>query len=526
MNYLKVLSLVIFFGSVANAQNYEVKWSPLIDVTKTDFIGEVLEGDDDGVAILKKNLRSNLITSIEKYDKNLNLISTQNYVDQESKSTTYDTYFNGKNIISVNIYKDPETKKILSGITATENLGEASKVKNNVLFDFEGVVKGVLPIFKTSNSPDKKLKVYLFDINSNLIKRTEGKIIFVAVVDENGDIVWSKRIQNDEVSNYFSEINDIVVNNKGDVFIVEKRYNEDNVKKLDGIKEGKNLYVSGYKMHSFLISDNGGKYKKVDLHLSTKNIRSLGVVASANSNNFQLTGNYGDGELASLSGVYYGEVNTQGEVIHLDKNDYSNEFIESFFNSSISKNSSDEDKSLKNVFELRKILTRADGGLYAVYECYLYFVEYKPGTTSIVNNTWYFKEIIVTSISAEGKILWNLRIPKEQSSFLNNIYMSIVPFIDGNQLGIIYNENPMNISKDFSEKFTGVGFNNSVAILRKISPDGKVETQELFKNRDMSIILQPGKCVQTFSGNVVLYGGKFGVYSVKDARLGIIHINK
>ena len=75
---MKIFKVFLFASllsaPIVKAQNYTIKWGPLMEVSKTDYVDGFIYADKDQVTILKKNLKSNTITGIEKYNKDFKLL--------------------------------------------------------------------------------------------------------------------------------------------------------------------------------------------------------------------------------------------------------------------------------------------------------------------------------------------------------------------------------------------------------------------------------------------------------------------
>ncbi len=525
MMKINVLFALMLVGNILHAQNFSIKWSDFIDVSKTDPIHEIIPRGEDGLTVFKRQKKGLKISSIEEYDKNFKLIRTSTYPAAAEKTYIFDSYYTGKNIMSFYSYLiDQKTNKAGAALSLIENADNNSKEKIQKLFVFPEYNKLIYPKFLTANSPDRKIKVYVLDVVAFTAKAAIDKKMFTAyAVNEEGELVWTKGIENDGVSNFLSELSEVVVNNNGDVFLIEKRYNKDNEAKLDNIRESKKYDVPGYTLHAYLIYSQGKYDKRIGVNPDNKNVLSMGVTASEKDDNFYVTGNYGDGSKSALTGVYFGEVSPNGEVVKLRTKNYSQEFLEEFNKASLSKSATDDGLSLGNRFKLRKVLMRADGGLYAVYEYHR--VAFNFDSKLIDSYTHRCNEIIVTSIYPDGEIDWNLRIPKSQSMVDSELYISFFAFTTGNQLNLIYNDNPENVKKDLSDVFAPMSMGSSVPILRTLSIDGTVKTQVLFENNADKFLIQPGMCKQGFQNTVVLYGRKYGAAAMKEARIGILKLN-
>lgn len=524
MKIFKPLLLsTLLITPLIHAQDYTVKWGPLMNVSKTDYVDRFIHADKDQVTILKKNLRSGVVTAMEKYNKDFKLVYAKELIAPEKNTYILDAAFTGEKILSLFSTYDSKAKTTKYSLSSVDDVSNA-KPTEWIISTVDVSGKGNFSNTLSYNSPDYKKKVYIIENQARTLKNASDKEFVIAVADENGKKVWQKTITNKGVSSYFSDISELAVNSKGDVVLVEKRYNEDNEKKKDIVKVNGD-FVSGYEYNLYIFSNNGSEYKKVNVDLGERFIKSVNTEVNQENDNFQFAGMYSNGRRGVIQGIFFGEIDTKGQVIKSSQKDFTNEFLDSFKKGATAKEKGDDDEGLSSSFKLRRFLSREDGGAYIVFEYYKLVVTTTTdasGRTS-TRYTYYYNDVIVTSINKDGKIDWNYRIPKYQVSG-SYIFSSIVPFVTGNTLGVIYNENPKNMDNEFDDNFKRVNFKDCVAIVRTLDPSGKLTSSELFRNKEYNTLLQPTMCQQTSPNSIAIYGGKFGMFSVKDARLGVITI--
>lgn len=524
---MKIFKTILFSAllatPLANAQEYTVKWGPLMDVSKTDYVDGFVHADKDQVTILKKNLRSGVVTAMEKYNKDFRLVYAKELIAPEKNTYILNSAFTGEKILNLFSTYDSKAKTTKYSLSSVDDVPNA-KPSEWVISTIDVSGKGNFSNTLSYNSPDYKKKVYIIENQARTQKNASDKEFVIAVADENGNKVWQKTITNKGVSSYFSDISELAINSKGDVVLVEKRYNEDNDKKKDIVKVNGD-FVSGYEYNLYIFSNNGSEYKKINVDLGERFIKSVNTEVNPENDNFQFAGMYSNGRRGVIQGVFFGEIDTKGQVIKSSQKDFTDEFLDSFKKSAKAKEKGDDDEGLSSSFILRRFLSREDGGAYIVFEYYKLVVTTTTdasGRTS-TRYTYHYNDVIVTSIEKNGNIDWNYRIPKYQVS-ASFLFSSIVPFVSGNTLGIIYNDNPQNIDKEFDEKFKNVNFKDCAAVVRTLTPDGKMKSEELFRNKEFKTLLQPSMCKQTSPTTIAIYGGKFGMFSIKDARLGVISI--
>lgn len=510
----------LLFSTFTEAQEYTVKWGPLMDISKTDVVDDLIYADKNQMTISRKNIKTRTFTAIEKYNKDFKLVYTKDLTSVEKGTSLLNASFTGEKYLNLfSVYNSKAKTKKYSVMTMGDEVN--SKVKEWTIATVDLSEKGSGYTSSFYNSPDYKKKVYLLENQFSNFKNTRDKEFIIVVLNEQGEKLWQKTITNKGVPSSHSNIIDLAVNNNGDVLLVEKRLaTEDGEYKGSRFGMFKNLE---YDNNLYLFTNNGNDYNKVNVELGDYNIRSVRSEVNQENDNFQFAGMYSNGKRGIIQGVFFGEINSKGQIVKSNQKNYSDSFLDSFKKGSTGKERGEDDEGLSENFLLRKFLTREDGGAYLVFEYYRLVVITTTTSTGKTSTrySYQYKDIIVTSVDPSGKIDWNYRIPKYQISS-GTIFSSIVPFINGNKLGIIYNENPKNLEKEFEDKFSKVNFKECVAVVRTLDPKGNLTSDVLFKNKEFNILLQPSMCKQTSPKTLAIYGGKFGLLSFKDARLGTV----
>lgn len=513
------LLLTLLYIPEIYAQNYNVKWGPLMPPSRTDIMEGFVYADQDHVTVLKKNLRTKKISGIEKYNSDFKLMYFRELIFEDKNIESIDASFTGKKILNFYSIYNPKAKTLSYKIqtmddAANSELSEldiatVDKSNNNIYYTIFGY-----------NSPDYKNKVYVIENRVWNKKDDHDKEYVIVVVGEDGNKLWQKTITNKGVSIGMSTITELAVNKNGDVVVVESRVSSDSKTSNFSIMMGNNIL---YDINLYMFTNNGTEYKKINVTSGNFNSTSCGVEVNQENDNFQFAGMYSNGNRGVIQGVFTGEIDKSGAIVKSNQKDFSDSFLDSFEKFTTAKEKGDKNEGLSPEFQFRRYLTREDGGGYIIFE---YFRKSVGTSTSGNTGTNYiFNDIIVTSVDPSGKMDWNFRIPKNQES-THQTHSSFVPFINGNKLGLIYNENPKNLDLKFNEKFKKLDLRESVAVVRTLDPTGKLSTDILFKNKDFKIMVEPGMWKQTSPSTIAIYGGPYGLTYYKNARLGTVEINK
>ncbi len=131
--------------------------------------------------------------------------------------------------------------------------------------------------------------------------------------------------------------------------------------------------------------------------------------------------------------------------------------------------------------------------------------EYTKSTTIIAPGTkqetkidyYYYNDLLVSGVTKEGVLDWQIRIPKNQnSSDDKGYYHSIASFVDANKLKIIFDDNRSNLENKSAIKTKELK-NNPVltpkgqAVLATLYSDGSYEKYPMFKNEDAKYVIVP-----------------------------------
>jgi|GEM_PF-3200489 len=516
--------ILLMLSTFAFAQNTKITWGPPLSVSRTDYIGEIIHADENGFMITRKNLNRGTVNAIEKYTNSFRLQYAKDLSGNSRLTNLEDTYWSGKKFLFLTDDYNNKAKTSTYTVSAFEDSkSTASKETPIVTLDLSD--KGSLHNTLTANSPDYSTKVYLIENSSKSMKTSKDKEYHISVFDINGEKKWQKTITDKGTSDYLAEIAEVSVNSNGDVFVIQKKYDEDNTKKKELVKVNGES-ISGYEYAAYVFTNNGETYKKISFDLGSRNILSMNVEVSPKTDNFQYVGMYGNKKYSTIHGIFFGEVDNKGSIVKKSQSDFTPAFLDNFKRVSVATAKGDDPAALRNNFKLRAVLSRPDGGAYVVFEYYKLVVTYRTDSQgrSYTTYTYYYNDIIVSSIGKDGNVAWNYRIPKVQISG-SYIFSSIVPVLYGNKLCLIYNENPSNLNKSFDQNFAKVGFKNCSTIMRSLDPEGNLKTIELFRNKDVGTMLQPSVCKQTGPNTVAIYGGKFGLVSIKDGKLGLLELS-
>lgn len=179
----------------------------------------------------------------------------------------------------------------------------------------------------------------------------------------------------------------------------------------------------------------------------------------------------------------------------------------------------DSDGGLPNLTPL-KLLPRPGGGWYMVGEQYRYEMEVVQNSNgSAMVYHFYFDDMVVTGLDANGERDFSLKIPRRQH--LRDVYWrqfggSVSAFEYGGDLYLFHLDNPQNKGVESADR---AGFDGSAKATTlmcvKITPDGKMARFSLFDvdPRTPKKIIVPASLRQLEPGVLVNAGERTGYYS-------------
>lgn len=167
-------------------------------------------------------------------------------------------------------------------------------------------------------------------------------------------------------------------------------------------------------------------------------------------------------------------------------------------------------------FELRKMLSRDDGGLVLVAEkTYVRTTtSYDPYTGQRFTNYYYHNDdILAVSLSANGDMEWTTILPKNQvSSIIDDSFSSIATNIFADNVYVLYNDHPSNIGmpRKPGEMRTLNNFAKSTPVVAVINRNGVPLFRPISPPSEGSPILRPGFSREYHVNRQIIYGLQSG----------------
>lgn len=277
------------------------------------------------------------------------------------------------------------------------------------------------------------------------------------------------------------------------------------------IDNGGHLYMmSGRSPEKVLLQNNpplaqGGRYvlfhynptenkvKEYDVSLKDKQVIATAFALRADGS-LVISGYYGNNYQFAIAGVFQFELNPEGRGIKTASfMPFPADFLGRFAGSRemVSKHNSLNDFYLDHVFPLQDGNTLLIGEQYYVEES----VRFDPVTgRQIVEYFHHFDDIIVTKADVQGRILWCVKVPKQQYTSGKGGNCSYNCFLD-EKLHLIFNDDDGNQERlkalPQGEALAWNQSKNSVTTLVEVSPEGTLTRKVLVQNKLAESLLAP-----------------------------------
>ncbi len=348
---------------------------------------------DDGLVTFGPASRvSSRFLSLAKYDQQFNQQWKKDVYEQNSR----------KNVDFVSVIGN----RIL--LFASEPLPKDELIRNFYSsYDLEGnIIEDDATLALLPNDKSQKVALqYTLSPNrkrllcfKSLKKKADSETVLYYMFDETGTLVQNGEIVLDHPDNRFS-IQNVVLSNQGNIYL------------LGRLNQSVSLIANdtyAYLVYRYNTREQVGKELKVDI--GNKYISDLAMRVNRDEAIY-LSGFYSNKSTDNLAGTLLQVMNTDGQVIKSSTYPFGETFLRNYMTSG----QINRGRELTN-FNLRDIVMRSDGGVLLVAEWnYTVTRTYRDYLGVFVDRTfWYYRDVVVTSISPAGEIEWTSIIPKEQ----------------------------------------------------------------------------------------------------------------
>lgn len=507
---LLALVLVIGFGAIAQKKTKKVSitYGDELKVKKRTTLSDIVARDETGFYAL---LRGKGDFILQKFDSKMHL---QNSVFLELKYMKKDRAYEG--IISVDkrlfLLSSFRNKKLKKKFLFVQTINKKTLLPNDDLkkiaeIDFGNKGKRNSGNFNAIVSSDSsKVLVYY---NLPFDKGDPDRFGF-QVYDTKMGLLWEKDVSlpyNDELF----EIEDYQLDSNGDVYVLGAAFNEKRKEK----RRGKPNY-----RFELLVYSNGGEFSKHEISIPDHFITDMKIEILKNKD-IVCGGFYSEKGTFSVKGSYFLTLDSETkEIKQKSTKDFGIDFITQNMTDRKEKKAKKKKAKGKKVelyeYDLDEILPKDDGGAFLIAEQYYvdvvttFYTDQNGVSHTRTTYHFYYNDIIVINISAEGEIIWTEKIPKRQHTINDNgYYSSYVRAYVGNKLFFVYNDNPKNMFyKDGDKLYYYNKSKKSVVSLVELDEDGKQTKELLLTREDSGVMVRPYASEQISGDELLLFGDK------------------
>ena len=435
----------------------KIVWSPTEKFNDPQIVG--IQGqNDDGIYIIKKNWhRQDKNVTLEHYSEDLRLINEKIFATHKNEHYIQTGLYNNCILIYYSDY-NKDLKKILVKVkTLTLNLIE--KGKDTTILELPG--KDIEP-YNFHLYRQKHNNFALFTYKE--VKDSQPVIQYLLIDNQVKTLAKGSLILSHN-SNVPVETEQVAYTEKHIAFLIKENVD-------------KKTITQGYKYTLYDGMPGHDELTATKLYGDSAIISDALLKTDAKNNAIVLIGSYSSKDSSYAKGYYFWKRNLSTNSLSISINPFTQKLIEDI-GGKISK--------VKGVFNLKmgSIVLRQDGGVIIVGEQYLETKEnlsevnmYGTSSTNYRYNYYFhYNDMLIVSISSEGKEDWHSVIRKEQVSVNDNGEYSSYALISlPHKLVLLFN--------DISRK-------NWVLSSCEINEKGLVERNMLLRGQDYDAKLMP-----------------------------------
>ncbi len=503
---LPLLLLFSLFVCTLPAQSYDVDWGPvykkegglwglfnLIGLEGDNYY--LLTGSQKNNTLVKFNLKHRLVGT-EKIDSKYR---KEKLVLDRFVRTTQGTF-------AYYISRDKKSKSLKlyisdfdRGRLSTPNQVYEHQFKVQWSFTPFGITSYTNSdaIQQLTTSSDSSQVVFVNPLSSK--DKGGAEKVAIAVFDADMKLKWEKR-QAFKYSDKDIQIEQTVISNKGEVFLLARLYNKKKYEKSRGVKK-KGLPRFAYRIFRITKDD----FQEYDLKLGSRIAPTdAGLFfPKGEEKEFLVAGFYTDEERKSgLKGIFFARGTIEGGEIQKNIKEFDDAFLEDI----ISKKRLEKDRGLETSYALDRMIEFGDGS-------YGFLAENTYVTVSTTTNaqgqmrqryTYHSDEIIIPRFSSEGEFMNIQKIEKyfRSSSRANTSYAFA---LYDNKVYLVYNDMKTGEERRDLKKGGSGKKGRLYTDLTIVNSEGAIETQtNLFNNKDIELTFVP--FLFDFEGSTMILG--------------------
>lgn len=404
--------LFCFLGfSQETSENYTVTWARLGGEHKsTVFPLGICKSEDGYVSVVKETIHGpgGFKYFIEVFDNNMKSLSVNDVSEQidEKLYRTEDVFQFGTHFVMVTSRTFAKEKREETYIqlidSKTGQLSERQLIAN---------LTYKLKVLKLNldfvSSPDNKLLlariIYPFIPN-------QEQLVGFKLFDENLKLKWEKDNISLLVNNLRYQIDDVVVNNSGEIFLLGRNYTDAKIRAIF-------FYDVFYKTNDNMAPYEILSFKDGELVSNKVKISEMGLlnftIQVGKDNKLHGVGYYSiDQYNRQLDGVVSAAIDPNtGELSNMQRKQFDKEMLQSGLSDHAKKvmdrkESAGKNLGVSNDLQIKKVVQHEDGSLSFVGEIYRVIVVTSTNANGTSTTRYYYEysDLIVSRIATDGSI--------------------------------------------------------------------------------------------------------------------------
>ncbi|HMX40701.1 MAG TPA: hypothetical protein PK971_09200 [Saprospiraceae bacterium] len=422
---------------------------------------------------------------LEKYDPKFKQVYSKEYTsDRKGISSMGLRYFNGQ---FVWLFSEDNKKEdyIRYSLLPIDLNGKQGKATDIAKFKYES--RSDIPRILWNISKDSSK--LLFRAVSDHDKDDEKFGIFLSVLDAKLQPMWSRKVTLQHTEEQ-TEVISTVLKNDGSVYMLCKVY--EGKKAKESKKNAKKKSVAAYEMVLYHFTQAEQEPKEFRLKLGELFIKGASL-ATNDQDELKCAGFFSTTRNGSLNGVFFLQLAPDGSVTASSKKEFTAADLKKFGEKNTDKDKGG-DEGLEASFKFSDFLIRKDGSAVVVAE-ENYSVTYSSynGRTWTYTTYYYSNDIVAFTITNKGEVERINVIPKRQVGVNTNYFTSYAALIRDNDIVFFYNEDEDNMEKPVNNPKPKLvnKFNDCVAVMTTLAPDGKLTRKQLFEAKDVESLFVP-----------------------------------
>ena len=398
--------------------------------------------------------------------------------------------------------------------------------------------KAQLAKFGVQLSTDKK-KIGIVKFSS--VQEGERIKVGYKLLDSDFKVSWNGQVTLPYEKEFF-DLSSYQIGDQGELILLGKAWKLERKVGVGGkgktrvSKQGK--ADPNYAYQLIVFSTKNKLLTQVNLALKGNYVTDVAMHYLQGKNQVYLAGFYSEQWGGSIRGSFTKTIDLQqGEVVGDKKKKFSAQFLELFLSKrKIRKLREGEsgDYELDN-FRLDNFTVKKDGS--AVLFAEEYFVQMNTSSmtdangfvNTTTNYTYYYGDILVMYMSANGEVQWTAKIPKNQISFNDGgPFSSYLVDVEQDRLYMVFNDHPSNIRRlqDGDDVRKMGNPKSAVAVVVSIDNNGEMTRKELFSAKEADVVFRPKSSWyrrdQLRSSEIYLFGINYPLFSRGRFKLGVL----